>query len=110
MTVQPKGKQRNDGLDWNMSLMKFLHISRNVTDKYIENGKVFEEGNLAKIEEEHKEFLEAFCPDNELEEFWDSFWSKLTRLHLTGYTDEQIFRSAVWKWGIIYNKALEYKS
>lgn len=76
------------------SIPEFLQRSRQVTDNYIKaRGKWDELDQWAKIAEEEKEFATAKTRLNELEEFWDNFFAKLTLLHLQGINDYAIIES-----------------
>ena len=100
----------------NIKLLEFLRISREVTDNYIKtlNGKEWTLSNQwYKIHEEEIEFQDATSPLNELEEFWDNFFAKLTLLHLEKVDDYAIMESAISTWNKIYArsvKALENES
>ena len=77
------------------TLEEFLQLSRAVTDRYIEaRGKWDLKSQWDKIKEEEEEFEHATDNLNELEEFWDNFFAKLTLLHLKGYHDYAVLESA----------------
>lgn len=91
----------------NIKLLEFLNISRAVTDNYIlAKGEWSKTDQWSKIREEEKEFRDAIKPDNELEEFWDCFFAKLTLLHLEKFNDKQILESAISTWNKIHNRSL----
>lgn len=69
-------------------LWAFLHDASLVTKGYIKLwGEWTPEEQNKKIAEEIQEFLSAPTPLNEIEEFWDVFFSTLTKLHLKKYDD-----------------------
>ena len=90
----------------NIKLTEFLKISRDVTDNYIKAwGKWSIDEQLKKIDEEDFEFKTATSRENELEEFWDCFFARLTLLHLKGYWDDDIFQSGIDKWNVIMKRS-----
>ena len=99
-----------------ITLKEFLGISRQVTNNYIKalNGKEWSlSEQWKKIMEEEQEFKDATSPLNELEEFWDNFFAKLTLLHLEKVDDYAIMESAISTWNKIYarsNKAIEIQA
>lgn len=79
-----------------LTLLEFLIDSRIVTDRYIKVwGKWSIDDQLTKINEEDFEFKTATSRENELEEFWDCFFARLTLLHLKGYFDDDILNSGI---------------
>ena len=91
-----------------ITLKEFLGISRQVTDNYIKalNGKEWSlSDQWNKIMEEEQEFKVATSPRNELEEFWDNFFAKLTLLHLEKIDDSAIMESAIFTWNKIYERS-----
>ena len=77
-----------------MDVKEFLYLSRQVTMNYrIAWGKWSIKDQWKKIKEEEHEFENATDSLNELEEFWDNFFAKLTLLHLKGTDDYAILES-----------------
>ncbi len=92
----------------NIKLAEFLKISRSVTDNYIQAwGKWTESDQWAKIHEEDLEFMKAPNKLNELEEFWDCFFAKLTLLHLQDIDDYAIMASAISTWNKIHSRSIK---
>ena len=93
-----------------IKLQEFLAISRSVTNNYIKAwGLWSEKDQWKKIKEEEQEFTDATNQLNELEEFWDNFFAKLTLLHIKGVNDYAILESANSTWNKIYNRSLKAK-
>lgn len=91
-----------------IKLSEFLLMSREVTENYLKAGVVASiDKQWEKIKEEEKEFENATSPLNELEEFWDSFFSKLRLLHYKKYEDYAILQSAISTWNKIYNRSIQ---
>ena len=80
-----------------LDLEKFLKDSRVVTERYmkIEGGPWSVQAQWDKIEEENDEFKFPTSSINELEEFWDCFFARLTLLHLKGVDDYAILNAAI---------------
>lgn len=94
--------------NFNIMLLEFLKISREVTNNYIKAwGKWSLEDQRKKIEEEEQEFKNAFSRENKLEEFWDNFFAKLTDLHLDNFKDDEILDAGIKKWNIIMARSLK---
>lgn len=76
---------------------EFLKESRYVTERYmkVEGGPWPLKDQWNKIEEENEEFKHPTSSLNELEEFWDCFFARLTLLHLKGIPDYAILNSAL---------------
>lgn len=90
-----------------LRLMEFLNISRVVTNNYIKSKGVWSKTDQwHKIWEEDREFRDAVEPKNELEEFWDCFFARLTLLHLEKFEDDEIFESAISTWNKIHSRSL----
>lgn len=89
-----------------ITLMEFLKISRDVTNNFIKaEGEWTKSVQWTKIQEEEMEFRDVYSPANELEEFWDNFFSKLTLLHLEKVDDESILDSAISTWNKIHERS-----
>ncbi len=94
----------------NIKLTEFLQVSRRVTENYIKawgNKKWSTTDQWKKIDEEDEEFRNAIDRQNELEEFWDCFFARLTLLHIEGFWDDDIFQSGIDKWNIINQRSLK---
>ena len=91
-----------------ITLVEFLKISHNVTNNYI---KAWGEWPITdqwkKIKEEEKEFEIASNKLNQLEEFWDNFFAKLTLLHIEKVDDYAIMESAISTWNKINARSLK---
>jgi hypothetical protein len=95
-------------LNPNIKLIEFLKISRHVTENYIKalNGRKWTKTDQwNKIREEEVEFRNATDRLNELEEFWDNFFAKLTLLHLEDFDDNTIMTSAISTWNKIHERS-----
>lgn len=78
-----------------MELKEFLEKARHVTETYIKAwGPWTLETQWTKIKEEDEEFATPTDALNELEEFWDCFFARLTLLHLKGVDDYAILNAA----------------
>lgn len=89
-----------------IKLLEFLKISREVTDNYKLAGHTWTDYNKAKCFEEFDEFMNPKDRENELEEFWDVFFSTLTRMHLSNYSDKEIAEAGIKCWNKIYQRSL----
>lgn len=94
-----------------ITLAEFLKISRSVTDNYIKAWSKWPElDQWKKIREEENEFNLAYTKNdnlNELEEFWDNFFAKITLLHLQGIDDYAIMEAAISTWNKINARSLK---
>lgn len=92
-------------------MKKFLDKSRQVTDNYLIawDGKWPIKNQWDKIKEEDEEFEHPKNRLNELEEFWDCFFARLTLLHLKDYDDYAIIESANSTLAKIINKSIKVR-
>ena len=92
----------------NIKLIEFLEVSRTVTENYVKAvGEWSKSDQWKKILEEEEEFRDAISPENELDEFWDNFFSKLTLLHQEKFQDEEIFSAGIKCWNKIHERSLK---
>ena len=92
----------------NIKLLEFLEVSRKVTENYVQAvGEWSKSDQWKKILEEEIEFQDATSPENELEEFWDNFFSKLTLLHQEKFQDDEILKSGIKCWNKIHERSVK---
>ena len=91
----------------NIKLLEFLKISREVTENYQKAGHTWNDYNKAKCFEEFDEFMNPKDRQNELEEFWDVFFSTLTRMHLSQYSDKEIAEAGINCWNKIWARSVK---
>lgn len=89
-----------------ITLIEFLEVCRAVTNNYNKAGYNKDlESQWKKIDEEDFEFRYPDSRDNELEEFWDTFFARLNLLHKKNYKDNEIFESGIKKWNVIMERS-----
>lgn len=77
----------------NLTLNEILRKATRVTESWQElKGPWTVEEQELKITEEDREFQYPTSPENEIEEFWDCFFARLTKLHIKEHSDEDIQR------------------
>jgi hypothetical protein len=88
--------------------MEFLNKCRIVTENYNKAGYNKDlVSQWKKIDEEDFEFRYPKSRENELEEFWDCFFSRLNLLHKKKYTDIEIFYAGIDKQNEIHKRSVE---